>query len=305
MKKNLLPSLFCALLLVFFILSRYYTNNEISSIIPNNSKSTPPVAMTIAPTILPTSSPKTSEEIVEAVKQGVDNSNEALSHSELNKETLKELLAGTIVDVSRNKEALVGMAFYYEKIDKDLKIRIQGKSYKDDCTVPYDDLRYVRVLYYGFDGNTHIGELIVNKQIAKDVTIIFKELYQSDYPIEQMVLIDNYNADDEASMEANNTTAFNYRTITGSSNNLSKHALGMAIDINPLYNPYVKIKGNKIIVSPDKGYEYQNRTLSNPYYIVKKDICYNAFIKRGFTWGGSWSSIKDYQHFEKTLTTTK
>lgn len=300
MKKVLFSTLFCALLLMSFILSRISANNEIESVLPNNSVSFPSI---VQPSIIPTDPPNDSlnepAEIIDTFNQYVDSSNEVLSYTSLNEESLKVLPAGTIVDVSQNKDFLVEVAFYYKEIDEHLKLRIQGKSYKDDCTVPYEDLRYVKVLYYGFDGNTHIGELMVNKQIAGDITAIFKELYLSDYPIEQMVLIDDYNADDEASMEANNTTAFNYRTITGSSNTLSKHALGLAIDINPLYNPYVKIKGNKIFVSPDKGYEYQNRTLNNPYYIVKNDICYNAFIKRGFTWGGSWASIKDYQHFEK------
>lgn len=216
------------------------------------------------------------------------------------KDALAKLASGTIIDVSKNKKDIVKAAFYYEKISKDIKLRMKDKSYKKDCTVPYEDLRYVRVLYYGFDKKTHIGELVVNKQIAKDVTAIFKELYLAKYPIEKMVLIDDYNANDEASMADNNTTAFNFRTMTGSKN-LSKHALGLAIDINPLYNPYVKTSGTKTIVSPENGYKYKNRKLNNTYYIKKDDICYHAFIKRGFTWGGAWKSIKDYQHFEKSI----
>ncbi|MFV0342090.1 MAG: M15 family metallopeptidase [Anaerocolumna sp.] len=216
------------------------------------------------------------------------------------KETLSDLEAGTILDVSEHKEDIVNIAFYYETIEDNLKLRINGRSYKQDCTVPYDELRYVRVLYYGFDQMTHIGELIVNKQIAKDIADIFKELYLAQYPIEKMVLIDEYEADDEASMADNNTSSFNFRTMTGSTS-LSKHALGLAIDINPLYNPYVKASGSKIIVSPNTGYEYNDRTLDNPYYIMKDDVCYNAFVNRGFTWGGSWKSIKDYQHFEKSI----
>lgn len=311
MKRILLPAFFCALLLISFILIRYFTDNNRIFTVPDQAVSIPSTSPSLSPSTTPsitptisavTSTPVTPTKIVEAKVEDMDRSNEVLSYTALDRNMLKELLAGTIVDVSQNKEALVEIAFYYEKLDEAIKERIQGKSYKDNCTVPHEDLRYVRVLYYGFDGNTRIGELIVNKQIAKDITDIFLELYLSDYPIEQMVLIDDYNADDEASMEANNTSAFNYRTMTGSSNNLSKHALGMAIDINPLYNPYVKVNGSHILVSPNISYEYQDRTLNIPYYIAKDNLCYDAFIKRGFTWGGSWTSIKDYQHFEKTLT---
>ncbi len=193
--------------------------------------------------------------------------------------------------------------FNYEEISEEIKARILGKSYPRDCEVPFEDLRYVNVLYWGFDGESHQGELIVNKAIAEDIVEIFKELYELKYPIERMVLIDEYDAVDNDSMAANNTSSFNYRKIDGS-DNLSLHSYGLAIDINPLYNPYVRQSGEEKIILPENGAEYADRALDCDYYIEEGDACYNAFIQRGFTWGGEWKTKKDYQHFQKKIETT-
>ena len=100
-------------------------------------------------------------------------------------------------------------------------------------------------------------------------------------------------------MEANNTSAFNFRTVEGSTT-LSNHAYGLAIDINPKYNPYVKVSNGTTVVYPDNAAEYADRSVDCDYYINRDDICYQAFVSRGFTWGGDWTTVKDYQHFEKT-----
>lgn len=189
--------------------------------------------------------------------------------------------------------------FYYEKIPDSVKARIVGKSYGANCDVPFEELRYVSVLYVGFDGEIHKGELIVNRAIAADTVDIFKELYEKKYPIERMVLVDEYDADDNTSMAADNTSAFNYRNVDGT-NHLSLHSYGLAIDINPRYNPYVRGSGDNMIITPLNGIEYADRSLDCSYYIKKDDICYQAFIKRGFTWGGEWKNSKDYQHFQKS-----
>ena len=191
--------------------------------------------------------------------------------------------------------------FYYDEITQEMKDRITGKSYAANCEVPYEELRYASVLYWGFDEETHTGELIVNKGVAEDIVEIFKELYEAQYPIERMELIDEYNADDNASMEADNTSAFNYRTIDDGSGRLSNHSYGLAIDINPLYNPYVRIIDGETVVSPESGTEYSDRTLDCEYYIKEGDACYRAFTEHGFTWGGEWKNQKDYQHFQKKL----
>lgn len=206
--------------------------------------------------------------------------------------------AGTVIETGGAGKKDIAVLFYSEKISNEVRTRITGKSYGDSCTVPLDELRYIRVLYKGFDGLTHIGELIVNKGIAKDITDIFKELYETDYPIDRMVLVDEYGADDIVSMEADNTSAFNFRVIDRTTE-LSNHSYGLAVDINPLYNPFVRTIDGKTLVLPEGGQEYADRNKDCPYYIKEGDPCYQAFTKRGFTWGGDWKSRKDYQHFEK------
>lgn len=194
-------------------------------------------------------------------------------------------------------ETMLQDSFTKHDISDDVFLRIQNKSYGENCDIPLSELSYIRVLHYGFDGGVYIGELIVNKKIEDIIIEIFKELFDEKYPIERMVLIDEYNADDNLSMKDNNTSCFNYRVIQGSSA-LSNHAYGMAVDINPFYNPYIRVKGGVQTVLPDNASEYTDRELDCEYYIKKDDVCYNAFIKRGFTWGGEWESLKDYQHFE-------
>lgn len=167
--------------------------------------------------------------------------------------------------------------------------------------VSYEDLRYMNILYYDFNGDVQTGELICNKAIADDLIEIFYELYKNEYQIESVRLIDDYNGDDTASMEANNTSCFNYRPVDGTSS-LSKHALGCAIDINPFYNPYVvfnKGKAGETYISPAGSEIYADRSKVFAYKIDENDLCYKLFKEHGFTWGGNWNSCKDYQHFQK------
>lgn len=177
--------------------------------------------------------------------------------------------------------------------------RINGCSYVDNEYISLEELRYVQVPYYGFDGKSHVGELIVHRDIAEDVAEIFLKLYEARYPIERMQLVDDFGADDEASMEANNTSAFNFRMISGTTK-LSNHSYGRAIDVNPFYNPYVYTgaDGEKHC-EPAGAEEYIDREADNPYQIDEEDLCYRLFTERGFSWGGSWEKRKDYQHFER------
>lgn len=172
--------------------------------------------------------------------------------------------------------------------------RMQGKSYPKGCTVKRTDLRYLTVLHVDAEGNVHRGELVCNRLIAQDVLDIFKQLYMARYPIQCMRLIDDYGADDERSMQANNTSGFCYRAVSGSQK-LSKHAQGLAIDINPLYNPCVK----GAHVQPSTGRRYVDRRSKFNYKIERGDLLWRLFTERGFRWGGTWRSLKDYQHFEK------
>ena len=191
-------------------------------------------------------------------------------------------------------------AFYISHIPDDIFAKMQGRSYKADCTIDREELRYVHILHTGFDGETKEGELVVNKAIADDVLAIFEELYRAKYPIEKVRLVDEYGADDEASMSDNNSSAFNFRTISHTTT-ISKHGLGMAIDINPLYNPYVKTVNGALSIEPTNAAAYVDRSEENPYRIDHDDLCYKLFTEHGFTWGGDWVHSKDYQHFEKEL----
>lgn len=189
-------------------------------------------------------------------------------------------------------------AFYVSEIPDDVFERMQGKSYKADCRVPREELRYVHILHTGFDGETKEGELVVNRAIADDVLDIFEKLYEASYPIEKVRLVDEYDADDEASMSDNNSSSFNYRCISHT-NKISKHGLGMAVDINTLYNPYVKTVDGELTIEPAGAGDYVDRNADFPYKIDHDDLCYQLFTEHGFTWGGDWTSCKDYQHFEK------
>ena len=133
----------------------------------------------------------------------------------------------------------------------------------------------------------------------EEVTQLLWEMYQTENgDAEVVVLPDEYDADDEQQMRANNTSSFCYRVVAGSKT-LSKHARGLAVDINTLYNPYVKKRADgSLYVQPSTARPYADRTKNFPCKIDKTDLCYRLFIEQGFKWGGSWRTVKDYQHFE-------
>ena len=201
-----------------------------------------------------------------------------------------------------DKRVVFAEGFYYEPVPESVRSRMRGKSYPDDIDeskVSFDELRYVVLKYVDFDGNTADGEMICNKSIADDIMEIFYELYQSDYRIESIKLIDEFDADDTASMTANNTSCFCYRVVDGSTS-LSNHAYGKAIDLNPFYNPYVVFKtGEDVYISPPGSEIYADRNQAFPYKIDENDLAYRLFKEHGFRWGGDWNSSKDYQHFDK------
>ena len=192
------------------------------------------------------------------------------------------------------------LEFYAEEISDELFAKMQGKSFKEDCTIGREELRDVHVLYVDFDGQTQKGEIVCNKAIAEDLTEIFEELYEAGYPIEKIRPVDEYDADDEASMADDNTSCFNFRFISHTTT-VSNHGKGLAIDINPLYNPYVKTVNGALNVEPANAAEYVDRAADFPHKIDESDLAYKLFIQHGFTWGGSWKNSKDYQHFEKDI----
>lgn len=209
--------------------------------------------------------------------------------------SLTLLMAGCTA--KNNEPSSADDSFYMTEITDDIFARMEGKSFSDDCTLSRDDLRYLHVLHKDIDGNTHEGEMVVNMHIAKDVLEILKQLYENDYPIEKIRLIDEYDAIDELSTEDNNSSCFCFRFISHTTR-ISKHGYGLAVDINTLYNPYTKIVDGERIIEPVTGEPYLDRDAEFDYKIVKGDLCYNLFIEHGFEWGGEWEDRKDYQHFE-------
>lgn len=195
------------------------------------------------------------------------------------------------------EEAFLDREFCICSISDEVFEKIYGKSFKEDCTVPREDLRLLKVLHKNLEGKTLYGELICNKKIAGILLKIFRELYQEGYPIEKIRLVDEYEAEDEKSMADNNSSCFNFRFISFTKK-VSKHGAGLAVDINPLYNPYIKKVGGKVNVEPANALPYTDRSGDFPYKIQKGDAAYRLFTENGFEWGGDWQTVKDYQHFE-------
>ncbi|MBQ4530585.1 MAG: M15 family metallopeptidase [Lachnospiraceae bacterium] len=194
--------------------------------------------------------------------------------------------------------------FTSEPISEDVTIRISGKSYTENHRITLENLRYLKLLHYNFDHEIQVGECIVNEEIAQDCIEIFTELFEAEYEIYSMYLIDDFwtgegSSSDTASMNANNSSAFCYRVIANTTK-LSNHALGYAIDINPLQNPYITYKDGMPVYYHDNAEEYADRSISKDHMITHEDLCYQLFTEHGFTWGGDWKNSKDYQHFEKT-----
>ena len=168
--------------------------------------------------------------------------------------------------------------FSVTTIDDTTFARMKGKTYKDNCTVPLSELRHVKVLYKNKAKQTLKGEIVCNKYIADDVAEIFYELYKANYPIERIRLMDDYNADDETAMRDNNTSSFNFRFISHSTK-VSKHGLGLAVDLNTLYNPFVLTVDGKLHVEPATALKYVDRSKNFDYKIDENDLAYKLFTK--------------------------
>lgn len=167
-----------------------------------------------------------------------------------------------------------------------------SSSHRAGCPVPLSSLRLLRLRHWGFDGTTHLGEMVVHADAAQAVVDAFGRAYASRVVVERMRLVDEYGGDDDASMAANNTSAYNCRTVSGSST-WSQHAYGRALDVNPVQNPYVS--GGT--VEPAAGRSYADRAHVRPGMAVSGGPLVEAFAASGWGWGGAWSSAKDYQHF--------
>ncbi len=174
-----------------------------------------------------------------------------------------------------------------------MRARMTGVSWHAGCPVGLGGLRLITLTYRGFDGRDHAGRLIANREAAATLVAVFRRLYAARFPIRRMEPVDRYGGDDYRSIEADNTSAFNCRVATGSSN-WSEHAFGRAIDVNPIENPYVSGGGSSHRASTP----YLDRSHRRRGMAFEGGVLVEAFRARGWGWGGSWSgSVKDYQHF--------
>ncbi len=178
-------------------------------------------------------------------------------------------------------------------LDREARELMIGRSWRPGCPVPLRDLRLVELTYYGFDGRAHRGQLVVHRWYARAFVRVFRRLYAERFPIRRMRLVDHYAADDTRSMIADNTSAFNCRWRAGSPGVWSQHAYGRAIDVNPVENPYVTSHH----VSPPAGAAYVDRSQDLPGMIHVHDAVWWAFRAIRWAWGGTWTTVKDYQHF--------
>jgi hypothetical protein len=166
-------------------------------------------------------------------------------------------------------------------------------SWRPGCPVPLEDLRLLALDHWGFDGAEHRGELVVHADHAEAVVGVFRTLFEARFPIERMELVDAFGGDDDATMAANNTSGFNCREVVGRPGVWSQHAFGLAIDINPLVNPYVLAPDD---VRPPAGVAYLDRAQDALGLIRGGDVVVGAFAAIGWEWGGTWD-MPDYQHF--------
>ena len=232
-----------------------------------------------------------------AAMSGCDNASQ-VPKEEINQTVQKqkpEAEAARSFDFAIVDTLMVGNAvFISEPVPQKIQERMKGVSLPGDAKIAVADLRYLTLPYHDFEGQVQQGEMVCNVKIAKDLIAVFRELFEKQYQFCSIRLIDDFGGSDEASMLANNTSCFNYRTKSGSSA-LSSHALGLAVDVNPMQNPFVK-RGK---VYPETATDFVDRNLDFAHKIDTQDACYKSFKAHGFRWGGLWRSAKDYQHFEK------
>jgi hypothetical protein len=170
-------------------------------------------------------------------------------------------------------------------------------SWHPGCPVGPSSLRRLRLSYWRFDGERHVGTLVVNRSAVGALTVVFRRLYKARFPIRRMRPIDAYGGNDERSLAADNTAAFNCRYAVGPGpKRWSAHAYGRAIDVNPVENPY--LEGGR--VHPRAGKGYLDRTNVRPGMAVRGGLLVSAFASVGWQWGGRWTGTPDYQHFSAT-----
>jgi hypothetical protein len=172
--------------------------------------------------------------------------------------------------------------------------RVTTRAVEAQCPVAESQLVRLSIEYWGFDGRQHTGALVVQKRVAAGVERIFAVLLHEKFPIRRMETIDVYGGDDEKSLDADNTSGYNCRRVVGGSGGWSRHAYGLAIDVNPIENPYLE-RGR---VHPQAGREYLDRSNVRPGMAIEGGVLVKAFAAEGWEWGGRWTGTPDYQHFQ-------
>jgi hypothetical protein len=173
-----------------------------------------------------------------------------------------------------------------------------GGTYAEGCPVPLEDLRYVTVSFRGFDGEAHTGELVVHADEAEDIVGVFRQLFEAGFPIEEMRLATDADLAAPPTGDGNTTAAFVCRAVRGGTR-FSAHASGLAIDVNPFQNPYVRGDG---LVLPELASAYTDRSNVRPGMILDGGVVVRAFEAIGWHWGGRWDDPRDIMHFSATGT---
>ena len=173
-----------------------------------------------------------------------------------------------------------------------LRSKMMNVTWREGCPVGLDELASVNLFHWTPQQTIQQGTLIVAAKEAQNIKQIFQILFENQFPLVSIRPMFHFDGSDDASMKANNTSAFNCRNIKNT-NRYSQHSYGEAIDVNPLWNPWVK--GN--IVDPPEGKDFLDRTLDLPGLIHDGDIVVQTFANKGWKWAGNWTSRKDYQHF--------
>jgi hypothetical protein len=210
-------------------------------------------------------------------------------------QTIVLLAASFLIAAATAQPPEIAGVFKSAPVPAPLLEKMRASTWHPGCPVPPEDLRQLTLSYRDFNGKPATGTLIVHKDVAQEIIQIFQDLFQHGFLIEKMTPVEDYNGDDNASMAANNTSAFNCRDVTGQPGKFSNHSWGRAVDINPLTNPY--IKGDTVL--PPEGRRYLDRTKEFAGSILSGSFIVKRFAQAGWQWGGTWTDRKDYQHFEK------
>ncbi len=169
---------------------------------------------------------------------------------------------------------------------------LDRSTWEEGCPVETADLRYLTMTFWGFDGAVHTGEMIVHADAAAGIVKVFGALFDERFPIEEMRIVTPADLDAPPTGDGNNTSAFVCRAVTGGTS-FSEHAYGLAVDINPFLNPYRRGE----LVLPELATAYLDRERGLPGMIGPESVAVEAFAAIGWSWGGDWESLKDWQHF--------